>query len=131
MNATKALVNYVNFNRKNRYIVMTLSNDVCYLEVKCYCYPNSGLVLKQLLGCSKNGNWVSAGEIIELLLGCFDKNSNFEKEIRDFYQKDCKQVNSITMDIYGVCISINRNGFGLEELCRQWEVLYTKMNFGK
>lgn len=119
MRATEVSIYYRFFDKK-RFVGMTLSNSNSNLDVKVLSYADKGLVLQQIGGYAQDSSFLRVRDIIELMLGCFEEQSNFGRERERFYGKGCQYVNAITMSIYGIHITANRYGFGKEELWKQW-----------
>lgn len=128
MEATKVLVYFSGIGKKP-YIGITLSNTSSYLETLCMCYADHNLVLKRLSGYGVDGRRISAREIIELMSGCFEKNSNLENEIKKFFNKrPYEQINGIMMNIYGVSVLVNRKRRNPLGLYVEWEMQHEKLN---
>lgn len=126
MEATKVLVYYAGIGNKP-YIGITLSNKRSYLETICLCYADNSLLLRKLSGQNVNGGRISAKEIIELMSGCFDKNSNLETEIAKFFGKS-EHINSIMMNVYGISVLANRRKCNPLGLYVEWEMQHEQLD---
>ncbi len=108
MEATNVVIYFTGIGKKP-YIGITLSNSKAYLETQCLCYADNALSLRKISGYYGSSSWISKEEISELMLGCFEEGSNFEREMEKFFRgRPYERVKGIMMNIYGELVLVTR-----------------------